>query len=130
VNVASSAAGEPGEPTVESLVTSYFTAINAHDYQSFLSLFDPQFQQGYSPGQFDTAYSSTTDSGMTLTGISATSSGGLAATLTFTSHQNPSQGPGNTSCDNWTIVLYLEQQGSGYLIGDPVPGYEPQHSPC
>ncbi len=121
---------DPNASPVENLLTSYFTAINNHDYQGYVSLFDQQFQQSFSPQQFTVGYGSTADSGITLTGISTTGSGGLAATVTFTSHQQPSQSPDKASCENWTITLYLEQQGGGYVIGNPPPGYHSAHQPC
>ncbi|HLJ99572.1 MAG TPA: hypothetical protein VKU39_06650, partial [Streptosporangiaceae bacterium] len=108
---------------------SYFTAINEHDYSAYVSLLIPSIAHNESASAFSAGYSSTTDSAASLTAISTTESG-VAATVTFTSNQQPSQSPDNSACDNWTITLYLAQAGSGYLIGTPPTSYSATHSPC
>jgi hypothetical protein len=130
VTVADGVVPNPHITQVVDLLTSYFTAINNHDYRAYVSLFDQQFQQNYSPRQFSGDYSSTSDSAIRLTDLRYSDSDGLAAVVTFTSHQQPSQSPDNASCDNWTISLYLTQQAGGYVVGDPPQGYQPVHRPC
>ncbi len=129
VAVGAPVAQNPQAPAVVSLLTSYFTAINTHDYQAYSRLLDQKLQQGLTPARFRAGYGSTADSGAMLTGISTTASG-VAATATFTSHQQPHDSPDRTACTHWSITLFLEQQGGGYAIGQAQPGYHASHQPC
>ena len=130
LSVAPAAAGNPAAPQVTALVNSYFTAINQHDYVAYTSLLDPQMQQQNSQSSFDSGYATTTDSAETLTSISGTGSGGLAASLTFTSQQSPADSPDNSSCDQWSITLFLVPNGTGYLIGAPPSSYRASYQAC
>ena len=121
---------QPGSQQVAAFLESYFKAINDRSFQEYSSLFDQQVRQGLTAGQFTSGYRSTIDSAATLTGISTTDTGSVAATTTFTSHQNQADSAYHTGCTNWNITLYLEQQGSGYLIGQPPPSYHASSQPC
>ena len=44
---------------------------------------------------------------MTLTSLTPTGGGDLTATVTFTSRQSPSDSVDNSSCNDWTLNLYL-----------------------
>jgi hypothetical protein len=124
VSVASGAANNPAATQVTALVNSYFTAINARDYSAFASLLDQQARQQNPESTFDSGYATTADSAETLTSISDTGSGGLAASLTFTSQQSPADSPDDSSCDQWSITLFLVPNGTGYLIGTPPSSYQ------
>jgi hypothetical protein len=128
--VAAGAASNAAAAQVTALVNRYFTAINQHDYQAYTSLFDQQMQQQNPESSFDSGYDGTSDSAETLKSISDTGSGGVAASLTFTSHQNPANSPDNSSCDQWSITLFLVPDGGGYLIGTPPSGYQASHDAC
>jgi hypothetical protein len=132
VAVASGAADNPAAAQVTALVNSYFTAINQHDYSAYSGLLDQQARQLNPKSTFDSGYRTTTDSAETLTSISDTGSGGLAASLTFTSRQSPADSIDHSSCDQWSITLFLVPDGSGYLIGTPPSnsGYQAGHQPC
>jgi hypothetical protein len=130
LQIAPGVAGNPAAPQVEAVVTSYFAAINAHNYQGYVSLLTPSVAQGLTRAQFNSGYGSTSDSGMVLTSISSTDSGSVAATLTFTSRQLPADSPDNSPCDNWQITLYLQPNGSSYLIGPPPAGYKASYTAC
>jgi len=67
---------------------------------------------------------------MTLTSLTPAGSGGFAATVAFTSHQDPADSPDNSSCTNWGITLYLVPQGGNYLIGTPPSGYTASYRAC
>ena len=131
VTVTSGASGDPNASSVADFLGQYFAAINAHDYQSYLSLLSPQLQQEMTPTQFAKGYRSTADSNETLVGISTAIDGDLAAEVTFTSHQDRADSPDQReSCTNWDISLFLGQGGSGYVI-DPAPsGYQASYQPC
>jgi hypothetical protein len=131
VAVSGPAQSDPVEPQVLSWVESYFTAINAHDYNAYVSLLGSQLAANVTPASFTHGFGSTRDSAATLTSISDEGSGYEAATVSFTSHQNPSQSVnGQDSCDLWTITLYLEPDGSGYLQVPSPSGYSSSHQAC
>src|SRR5271165_1246251 len=111
VAVAPAAAGNTAAPQVQTLLEHYFTAINAHDYAAYSSLLDAQMRGENSQSHFDSGYGTTHDSAETLTGITGTGGGVLAATVSFTSHQSPADSINDSSCTAWTITLYLEPQG-------------------
>jgi hypothetical protein len=68
-----------------------------------------------------------------LAGIAALK-GGLKATVTFTSHQDPAQSPDHSSCIDWKITLFLHRlphrAEPAYLIGMPPPGYRAGLQAC
>jgi hypothetical protein len=118
------------EPLVETLLSHYFQGINTHSYAEYSSTLNAAAQAKQTQAQFNSGYSSTTDSGMTLTDLSSGSGGGLTATVTFTSHQLAAQSVDNSACNAWTLDLYLVPQGAGYLIGPAPSGYQPIYSDC
>ena len=122
-------AGTAG-PQVETLLSHYFHGINTHNYQEYASTLNAAQLAKQPQSQFESGYSSTTDSGMTLTSLSDSGNGGLTATVAFTSRQSPSQSVDKSSCNAWTLNLYLVPQGSGYLIGPAPAGYQPNYSDC
>ena len=112
-------------------VQSYYTAINQHDYQAYISLLDSQDAANYTAADFSNGYGSTTDSAVTLTGISDGGNGSEAAAVSFTSHQDPSQSVnGHDSCDHWSITLYLAPSGGSYVKVSPPAGYVSSHQAC
>jgi hypothetical protein len=122
---------DPDASSVATFVDQYFTAINDHDYQAYISLLSSQAGQGLTQEQFDNGYGSTADSAETLLGISTAENGDLVASVTFTSHQNPADSPNQKeSCTDWKISLFLEQGGSGYLIDQPPPSYHASDLTC
>jgi hypothetical protein len=131
VGVAPSVAGDPQTPQVVALLDSYFGAINAHDYQAYITVLTPQQQQGLTSAQFSQGYASTKDSGETLQDISMAPDGSTVATVTFTSHQNPADSVNGTeSCTTWQLMLYLQQTGNGYLIGEQPSSYHAKYAAC
>jgi hypothetical protein len=131
VRVAQGVGSNPATPQVETVLTHYFQGINTHSYAEYSSALDAQEQAKQPQSTFDSGYSTTTDSGMTLTSLTSTSGGGLAATVTFTSHQSASASVDKKStCNHWTLTLYLVPQGTGYLKGAAPSGYQPTYSDC
>ena len=121
VTVAPAAAVQPHVHRVVMLLDSYFSAINRHDFQAYSSLFIPAIRVGLH--NFGTAYQSTRDSRARLTGLSVTGPQGLAATVTFVSHQNPAESPDRAACDRWHITLFLKRGGTSYHIRRHQPGF-------
>jgi hypothetical protein len=115
---------------VETLLSHYFHGINTHSYAEYASTLNPEQLAKQPQSEFESGYSSTTDSGMTLTGLSDSGNGGLTATVTFTSRQAPAQSADHSPCNAWTLNLYLVPQGTGYLIGPAPSGYQPTFSDC
>jgi len=130
VAVSPSAAANPAAPQVQSYLERYFTAINNHDYRAYSSLLDAQLQSKNSPSSFASGYATTHDSAEVLDSISDTGGGGEAATVSFTSRQSPSSSIDNSPCNNWTITLYLQPNGSSYLDSVPPPSYKSTYTDC
>jgi hypothetical protein len=130
VSVASSVGSNPATPQVETVLSHFFQGINTHSYPEYISALDAQERAKQTQSAFDHGYSTTTDSGMTLTSLTGTGSGGLAATVTFTSHQAASSSVDNSTCNNWMLTFYLVPQGTGYLDGFAPSGYQPKYSDC
>jgi hypothetical protein len=132
ISVAASAASSPNEAAVLSFLTSYFTAINDHDFTAYQQLFSQPLRADLSAPSFSAGYGTTTDSAITLGGIGAIGSGELVAQVTFVSHQQAAASPTNSACTAWSVSLYLIEQGGGgsYLLQQPPTGYQASYSAC
>jgi hypothetical protein len=130
VSVAPGVTSSAAEPQVETVLSHYFHGINSHSYPEFAKTLNPAAQANEPQSRFESGYATTTDSGMTLTSLTDSGSGGLVATVTFTSHQAPADSYDNSACNAWTFNFYLVPQGSGYLITPDPPGYHPTGSDC
>ena len=117
-------------PQVQQLLSKRFQGINTHNYAEYASTLTTREQASQPQSTFDKGYASTTDSAMTLTALSQTSTG-LAATVAFTSHQNPADSIDGSACNTWTSTYYLVPDGSGYLIDTaPAGSPAPSHGDC
>jgi hypothetical protein len=114
---------------VQTPLSHYFHGINSHDYNEYAGTLSPAERARQSQSTFESGYSTTADSGMTLTSL-ASSGTGLTATVTFTSHQAAADSVDHSTCNDWTLNLYLVPAGTGYLIGPAPAGYQPDHSDC
>ena len=130
VSVGPGVASSAAEPAVETLLSHYFDGIDTHDYPEYAATLTPAEQAQQTQSEFDSGYATTTDSGMTLTSLTANGSGGPVATVTFTSRQSPAKSVDGSACNDWTLSLYLVPQGSGYLIGPAPSSYKPSYSDC
>jgi hypothetical protein len=130
VSLGPGVASNPAEPAVEKTLTDYFQGINTHDYAEYASALDAQERAAEPESKFKSGYSSTSDSGMKLTSLESSGDGGLAATVTFTSHQSAGSGIDGSTCNDWTLTLYLVQQGASYRQGAAPSGYQPTYSDC
>lgn len=117
-------------PQVEAVLSRRFQAINTHNYNEYASTLTSAALASQSQSVFDKGYATTKDSGMTLTALS-TAGSELAATVTFTSQQDPSNSVDGSSCNTWTLTLYLAPNGTGYLV-DKSPSGAPaaKHGDC
>jgi hypothetical protein len=114
-------------PKVQQLLSERFQAINTHNYAQYASTLTTREQASQTRAKFDSGYRSTSDSDMMLTALSQTA-GGLAATVAFTSHQNPADSVDGSACNTWTSTYYLVPSGSGYLIDTGSP--PSSHADC
>lgn len=130
VQVAAGVAASSAAPQVTALLNRYFNAINTRNYAEYSSLLDAQMQADDSAASFAAGYATTEDSAETLTSITSTGSGGLAATVSFTSQQSPADSIDNSPCNDWLLTLYLVPQGNGYVITPAPSGYQPTYSDC
>lgn len=128
VAIAPAVTGNPDAQGVAAFLKTYFGSINSHNYGEYSALFIPELRG--SVQHFNAAYLSTTDSGTTLTGLASTGTDSLAATVTFTSRQNPADSPNNAGCDKWDVVLSLDRVGTGYVITSSPAGYQPSVHAC
>jgi len=108
------------------LLDRYFAAVNHRDYPAYSRLFA---QRHLTPRQFAWGYQTTHDSKAVLV-VLGPRKGGLKATVTFTSHQDPAGSPDHSSCIDWRITLFLHRTGPSYLIGMPPAGYRAALQGC
>ena len=127
VAVAPAASQQTSAPQVAAFLATYFQAINTRDYSRYSSLFAPRLRP--TPQQFQNGYGSTRDSGAVLTEISPTAVG-LAAAVSFTSHQQPAESATGTSCTSWDITLYLRPNGGTYRIVHAPANYHARYQAC
>jgi hypothetical protein len=130
VQVAVGAAASPAAPQVTALLNRYFNAINTRNYAAYSSLLDAQMRADNSAASFAAGYATTKDSAETLTSISSTGGGDLAATISFTSQQSPAKSIDHSPCNNWLLTLYLVPQDNSYVIAPAPSGYQPTYSDC
>ena len=119
----------PDAAQVDGFLVSYFTAINTHDYERYERLLVPSRREELTAADFARGYGTTTDTGASIVGISPTT-GGVAATVSFTSEQRTAPGADVTTCTLWDITLYLRNQDATLLIGSPPPAYHAYHRSC
>ena len=130
ISVAPAAASSPHETAVLPFLSSYFTAINNHDFAAYQQLFSPPLRAELTATMFTAGYGTTTDSAITLTDIGVIGAGELVAQVTFISHQQAVASPTDSACTSWSVSLYLLQQGSSYLLQQPPAGYQASYSAC
>jgi hypothetical protein len=116
----------PDVRRVAALLDRYFAAVNHRNYPAYERLFA---QRHLTPREFAWGYRTSHDSKAVLAGVSSLK-GGLKATVTFTSHQDPAGSPDHSSCIDWRITLYLHRAGATYLIGRPPTGYRAELHAC
>jgi hypothetical protein len=127
VSIAPGLAARTDARRVGGLLVRYFAAVNHRRYPAYASLFAQRRQ--LTRREFAWGYQTSHDSDAVLVGIAALS-GGLKATVTFTSLQDPAQSRDHSSCIDWRITLFLHRTGATYLIGMPPPGYRASLQAC
>ena len=124
------AAGRPAAHHVAAFLSRYFQAINAKDYPAYRSMYDPTSNPAQSEAGFQSGYRTTHDSAITLATLSPSGTGGWLATVTFTSHQDPSESSIGTSCTQWRVQYALAPAGGTFVLEHVPPGYHASFQPC
>jgi hypothetical protein len=127
-SLAPAAALYPGASAIEAVVNRYFQAINGHDYAGYQATQSPGIAMTAS--QFQAGFESTRDSDVLITGISTMPGGQPAADVTFTSRQQPQDGPEGESCTTWHVTMYFDGSAGTYTIGAPPNGYKAAYQAC
>ena len=128
VSLAPAAAGYPDAAVIQPVITEYFRAINSQDYAGYLTTQSPG--NALTEQQFQTGFRSTTDSDVLITSITTTSDGRPAADVTFTSRQQPADGPDGESCTNWQVTMFFDDNAGTYIIGAPPADYRASYQAC
>jgi hypothetical protein len=128
VSLAPAAAQYPDAGLIQPVITGYFQSINNRDYTGYLVTVSPNV--ALSLDQFETGFESTQDSNVLVTGISTAYDGRPEADVTFTSRQQPQDGPAGESCTNWQVKMFFDGSPGSYTIGAPPAGYSASYSPC
>jgi hypothetical protein len=130
VSAAAGLTGRSDLSLVLAFLDRYFSAINRHDYSAYQRLLGPQMRAQIPRSRFDAQVATTADSDAVLTGIRHTQSQLIAASITFTSHQDLADSATDSRCTDWTITLYLQSAGSSFLMEVPPPSYSALSAAC
>jgi hypothetical protein len=127
-SLAPAAALYPGASAIEAVINRYFQAINSRDYAAYQATQSPGIAMTAS--QFQAGFESTQDSDVLITGITTMPGGQPAADVTFTSRQQPQDGPEGESCTNWHVTMNFDGSAGTYTIGAPPNGYKAAYQAC
>jgi hypothetical protein len=127
-SLAPAAALYPGASAIEAVINWYFQAINSHDYAAYQATQSPGVAMTAS--QFQAGFESTQDSDVLITGITTMPGGQPAADVTFTSRQQPQDGPEGETCTNWHVTMYLDGSAGTYTLGAPLNDYKAAYQAC
>jgi hypothetical protein len=127
-SLAPAAALYPGASAIEAVVNRYFQAINGRDYAAYQATQSPGLAMTAS--QFQAGFKSTRDSDVLITAITTMPGGQPAADMTFTSRQQPQDGPEGETCTNWHVTMYFDGSAGTYTIGAPPNGYKAAYQAC
>ncbi len=128
VSLAPAAAGYPGAALIAPVITGYFQAINHRDYGGYVTTQSPG--DAMTAQQFQAGFRSTADSNVLVNSISTAPDGRLTADVTFTSRQQPQDGPGGESCTHWHMTMYFDDHGGNYTISAPPAYYHASYQAC
>ena len=126
--LAPAAARYPGAAAIQAVMSQYFQAINGGDYAAYQATQSPG--NAMTAPQFQAGYESTRDSAVLITGITTLPDGRPAADVTFTSRQQPQDGPDGESCTDWHVMMYFDGSPGTYTIGAPPNGYKAAYQAC
>ncbi|MGH3120953.1 MAG: hypothetical protein ACRDND_07945, partial [Streptosporangiaceae bacterium] len=127
-SLAPPAARYPGATAIQAVISQYFQAINGRNYAAYLATLSP----GNAPGapRFQIGFESSRDSDVLVTGITTAPDGRPAADVTFTSRQQPRDGPNGESCTQWQVTMFFDSTAGTWTIGAPPAGYRASYQAC
>ncbi len=128
VSLAPAAAGYPGAGAIQPVITEYFRAINSRDYAGYRTT--ESQGNALTEQQFQTGFRSTVDSDVLITSITTAPDGRPAADVSFTSRQQPQDGPDGESCTNWQVTMFFDANAGTYTIGAPPADYRASYQAC
>ncbi len=128
VSLAPPAALHPDAALIAPVIVAYFRAINSRDYAGYLATEDPG--NTLTAQQFQTGFRSTRDSDVLVASVAITPDGRPAADVTFTSRQQPQDGPEGESCTDWHVTMFFDDRAGTYTLGPPPAGYHASYQAC
>jgi hypothetical protein len=130
VEAAPGIAADPATAGVVRLLTAYFGAINARDFNTARGTLVDRPALPQTAAEFRRQYRSTRDSDVHLLGLEPDGTGGYLASVTFTSRQDPADAPDGVSpCLNWSMSYPLVRV-DGTLRIDVVRRSNVNRRPC
>jgi hypothetical protein len=127
-SLAPAAARYPGATAIQAVISKYFQAVNGRDYTAYQATQSPG--NAMTAPRFEAGFESTRDSAVLITGITTMPDGRPAADVTFTSRQQPQDGPDGESCTDWHVMMFLDSKAGTYTIGAPPNGYKAAYQAC
>jgi hypothetical protein len=121
VAAAPALAGRPETAAVVALLTKYFEAINARDFEAARSTLVSRPELPSNETEFRNEYRSTHDRDVRLLNLSPDGNGGYQALVSFTSFQNAEDAPDKSStCLVWSMAYPMVPGGTGSLLIDVI----------
>jgi hypothetical protein len=130
VSITPEAAQDPAAPAVVDLLTTYYKAINDHDYPTYQAQQTRAANALLTRSDFATGFRSTVNSEVVIQSLSPTDDGRLLAGITFTSTQNAADGPKHQTCTHWSVGKFLKGQSPTLLIDKAPKSYKATFDPC
>ncbi|TDU88661.1 hypothetical protein EV138_2207 [Kribbella voronezhensis] len=130
VSITPEAARDPAASAVVELLTTYYRAINEHDYPTYEAQQTRAAQALLTRSDFATGFRSTVNSEVVVQALTPTADGRLLASVTFTSSQDAADGPKGQTCTHWAVGKFLKGRSPTLLIDKAPKGYKATFDPC
>ena len=101
---------------IDANLQAYFAAINAGDYRAAWGQFTPRLKKQDPLEKLAAGDSSSHDTNVLIHWVKWTNSRTAIVYVTFSSTQNPAQGPNGDSADNWTLDYTMKSVNGRWLI--------------
>jgi hypothetical protein len=106
---------DPVTIEVTTFFTTYFTAVNAADYEQVWAMLSPQLRPA-DPRELADTLSTTIDFGMEVHAVERGDDDTVRAHVSFISTQAPEQGPEGQTCSVWDMDYTLVPTGESWQI--------------
>jgi hypothetical protein len=132
VQLSADAAAVPYGAAVQSLLQTYFNAINADNYALWETVVSEAFIAANPEKSWTNNYESSRDGSIYVYRIDAAPNSGLRVMLTFTSLQDVAKAPpfAPYPCINWHSVLPVIRQNGSWKVDSGSNGQHPPTVPC